>query len=593
MRTLHICLLLCLAFSLNPLTPSVSASTSDVASPHWEATEHHQGEATFPTPHISTTLSSGERAISSYMIGSIALQVIFVESSISSGTATEDWQPDQIQAISKQVQSALDWWKDQMPLAKLEFLLEISVAEVQTEPITLGVQEERLWIQEAFTKKGFTQSNHFEQAYASANALREKYAANWASTIFIVNSSNDEDGRFSDGLFAYAYVQGPFMVLTSKAGNYGETQLAPVIAHELAHIFGALDQYEAAQVPCSQRSGYLYTHTSNSQWQKCGSNKPSIMIDPVSAFHSGHLDDSARAQLGYVDQNNNGVLDLIDTIPKLAISMYKDTQNGYPQLWIIATEQGFPSPIAPQISINTISRIELRIDQGEWLVLAPNDGAYDSAQEQLMFTLPLYQNQKTVEIRAINSIGNSSPVWGKTLEHHSSNAAPVFEVALPERSNTRDIELQLKAPSDSMYQISTDISFADAPWQPSDESSGWQLPNRDGIYEVFVRFRDNKGIESLIFRRILTLDRQAPNGVVTVSSLAPASLTLDVADTLSELQSITLVLVDRQITLEYQAEVQLDSDIHKLQQILVTDAAGNQSSPLPIHYRMFLSLTQG
>ena len=68
---------------------------------------------------------------------------------------------------------------------------------------------------------GFTAANYFEQAYSADDSLRRARHADWATTIFIVNSTGKANGRFADGHFAYAYVGGPFLVITSDAGPYG------------------------------------------------------------------------------------------------------------------------------------------------------------------------------------------------------------------------------------------------------------------------------------------------------------------------------------------------------------------------------------
>ena len=92
---------------------------------------------------------------------------------------------------------------------------------------------------------------------------------------------------FRSGHFAYAYINGPFLVITSDAGPYGTHELSQVVAHEFGHIFGALDQYAAAGVPCAQQSGYLAIPTSNSQWNNCGTKNISIMLEPLSAYLPG------------------------------------------------------------------------------------------------------------------------------------------------------------------------------------------------------------------------------------------------------------------------------------------------------------------
>ena len=124
-------------------------------------------------------------------------------------------------------------------------------------------------------------------------------------------------GRFAGEHFAYAYVNGPFMVITSDAGPYGIDQMDTVVAHELGHIFGALDQYASAGTPCTQRSGYLSVPTTNSQAGSCGTHEPSIMLEPLTAFVRGDIDRSALGQLGYRDGDGDSIPDPLDTAPAI------------------------------------------------------------------------------------------------------------------------------------------------------------------------------------------------------------------------------------------------------------------------------------
>jgi hypothetical protein len=352
---------------------------------------------------------SDSRGPSQFMAGEVAINLILPESDGSGEPSLEDWTPAQIEAIRSEVQEALDWWEARLPLAGLTFNLRLTVVPTAYEPITHGLYEEYLWISDTMNRLGHTGWSYFDQVYNADYALRDELGSDWATTIFIINSHNDGDGYMPDGHFAYAYINGPFMVLTSDAGGYGQHRLAPVVAHELGHIFGALDEYAAARVPCTMRSGYLYTPTSNSSYQGCGTNLPSIMREPVSAFINGQVSPSALAQLGYVDSDDNGVIDPLDTTPTLQISDFAQRlPSGRPVVTGTGNDQGFPSPWLTTASINPISAVEYRIDGGTWQAAIPNDGSYDDSTESFSAELPLYDGTHTVEFRARNSQGHVS-----------------------------------------------------------------------------------------------------------------------------------------------------------------------------------------
>src|SRR6266540_978463 len=93
-------------------------------------------------------------------------------------------------------------------------------------------------------------ANYFTNArsYANSRRAQPQFGTNWGWTIFVVDDFNDTDDRFSNGDFAYAYPNGPFMVMTyGNSLNYGISRMNLVTAHETGHIFGALDEYAASQ----------------------------------------------------------------------------------------------------------------------------------------------------------------------------------------------------------------------------------------------------------------------------------------------------------------------------------------------------------
>ncbi len=99
---------------------------------------------------------------------------------------------------------------------------------------------------------GYTTGDYLEKVYAYKNDLRNQYQTDWAFTIFVVDSSADLDGKFADGkYFAYAYLGGPFMVMTYDNNGWGIEDMDRVTAHETGHIFMAGDQYGSARQPQS------------------------------------------------------------------------------------------------------------------------------------------------------------------------------------------------------------------------------------------------------------------------------------------------------------------------------------------------------
>lgn len=478
--------------------------------------EVHAGDALVPPPPPAglADIYDEPAGPSQFMAGSVAVLAILPESDGSIDPSQENWTSADINTVTQQLQAALDWWETQLPDARLRFSLEVHVVPTAFEPITHGLHDEGLWIGDVLGRMGYS-GNYFERAYAAAYDLRHQRGTDWATIIFVANSATTSTGRFNDGKFGYAYVNGPFMVLTSDSGSYGMNRLAPVVAHEMGHIFGALDQYKEAHIPCDRRSGYLDVPTSNSQVGGCLTNLPSIMLSPLSAFTDGAVDPSARAQVGYYDSNENGVIDPLDTMPILQLDPVEPVQPGQrPYLSGQSLDIGFPSPRHRTVSINAIDRVEYRIDGGPWYLVSPHDGAFDGSVESFHLEAPLYDGTHRLEFRAINSIGIHSAVSSLEVTVDGVGTQPNYHVQASEVSNSRVIALALEGPEDTQaVQISTDPLFSNVSWQPYTNTFSYQLEtDQDGMQHFYVRFRDAAGYTSSVYPLHILLDTQPPTG---------------------------------------------------------------------------------
>ncbi len=354
---------------------------------------------------------------SEYMIGRVAVGLILPESDGSREPNQEDWTDEEIAAIRREVEAGLAWWQQREPAARLTFTVEERIGiPTGYEPITHPQYEERLWIGEVMAQLGYEEDNYFTQVRRYVNDLRERTGADWAFAVFIVDSSADADGRFANGYFAYAYIGGPFLVMTYDNDGYGIHNMDAVLAHEIGHIFRALDQYATAGIGCEITSGYLNVETQNSQAGQCAMDLPSIMRGGISPFFSGAIDPYARGQIGWWDTDDDGILDPADTTPELRL---QSVEEGGDRLslggW--ARDLPYPSPTLSDVTINTIAAVEHRLDNASgWEVAEAADGAFDTISETFRLTLTsLPVGLHTLSLRAVNSVGNVSPVVTHTF----------------------------------------------------------------------------------------------------------------------------------------------------------------------------------
>jgi hypothetical protein len=590
MHTLRFALLpaiLLLVASLASPKPSIASGEDSLLA----------GDALYPPPHPAVVAAAGDFKPSrfqpsAFLAGRVAVQLIFVESDGSKEPSTKNWSDAQVALARGQVASALEWWHARLPNARVEFELTSRIVPSGYEPIEHGLSSEGLWVGDTLSRIGFNASNYFEQAYSADDSLRRARQADWATTIFIVNSAGKPDGRFADGHFAYAYVGGPFLVITSDAGPYGANQLTPVVAHELGHIFGALDQYAAAGTPCAQESGYLAVPTTNSQANNCGTRFSSIMLEPLSAYAEGAIDSSALGQIGYRDSDANGMADPIDTKPT-ADFLIQQPGGGRPTVAATATDQPFPSPAGQPVTINTITRIEYRSNGGQWTALPPDDGAYDGSTETANGTLPIYDGQHSLEFRAINTIGAASQLTTASITVTGVGPEPAYAASVPALANTSVVTVELGAPAGSAVQISEDPFFANARWTALAPTMLWRFDLHDGERALYVRFRDAAGIESPPFARTLLLDRTAPTGRALLRETPTPQLEIQAQDAVSGVAMMQISADGRAGEWQaYKSSLPLALAIADTGQIQIRlrDAAGNISQAFSVANPVYLPI---
>lgn len=462
-----------------------------------------------PAPASLAFAVDGEQDLrlpSQYLAGRVAVRVVLPESTGELDRSSEDWTETQIEQVMVEVRAALDWWRERLPAARLEFDVVVQVVPTRYEPIRYGLAQEGLWIGDVLRALGYTSNNYFEQAFQAAYDLRDQRGADWATTIFIVNSARD-DGYLADGRFAYAYLHGPFSVITSDGGPYTTQWLRAVIAHEFAHLFGALDQYSAAGVRCDQRSGYLFTPTTNSMFNNCGTNEPSIMRELINSFINGAVDSSARAQLGYRDSDGDGIIDVLDTIPSLTLTTVSQEPGRRPLVDLVAWDVPYPSPVQPDATINPITAIEYRVDQSDWQFVAPVDGTYNSVREIAQIELPLYDGEYVVEFRALNLAGNASAMITQTVTVSGLGPAPEYRLPEPAYLDGQRLIIHAQAPvATQAVEISARRDFANAlrlPYAPEIalplDNAPSLTANTDVMTTMYVRFIDSAGLPSLAY----------------------------------------------------------------------------------------------
>jgi hypothetical protein len=442
-----------------------------------------------PSIAADAPITPGYYQTSEYMTGSVAVGIVLVESNGSVDLSTENWTSDEKQLVFNEIMTGLNWWAQLEPKANLSFIYDDHFSNplpTGVEPITRPYPHQQYWIADAMSALGYQASSYFTRVRDYNNALRTTYQTNWAFTIFVVDSSIDSDHRFSDGYFAYAYLGGPFMVMTYGNNGYGPSNMDAVAAHEMGHIFFALDQYSSAYQPCTRHSGYLNVENQNSQYGGCPSNVNSIMRGQIYPYSAGVIDPYAAGQIGWRDSDGDNILDPLDvelsiTVSDILISNNSVTASG------LAEITPYPAPSHASITINTLTGVQYRFNQGGWQQATASDGAFDSTTENYNFTSNLLSpGLHTLEVAVSDSAGNISSIHPAetVLIPDPTDPGPNTELYTPSSSiASQSLNLSGVAYHTQNGNLATvEYRVNGSPWQPAEAQDG----TFDGNYEPFT-----------------------------------------------------------------------------------------------------------
>lgn len=355
--------------------------------------------------------------LSEYMIGTIAVGIIFLESDGSIDPSTEDWaqveKDDALGAfgIGGGYIYWCNWFGAQgMNYHTLMVYGEVNTVTISYEPIThpsaiTNDYWEKLYVSEAMAKLGYSNGDWKKRVKDYSNHLRDTietlpgvYGTDWAFTVFLVDNSNDADRLFSDGNHAYAYLGGPFTVCPYlRPGGPPGPMLYNVFAHEMGHIFYATDEYDSSP----EYSGYL--NAQDITGSSC------IMDNLALCVSSG-----TKLQVGWKDSDFDGKADILDTEPETTLTPYSpdpthDTTPTYHgSATVVATPNNNPYGPGNDVTTNFITGVEFRVDGGSWSYnVLSDDGNWDEAVEAFTFTTPtLSIGNHVIEARATNSVVN-------------------------------------------------------------------------------------------------------------------------------------------------------------------------------------------
>jgi len=346
-----------------------------------------------------------------YMIGDIGVGIITPESG-SSSPNTEDWTEGELSQVYGKIYSGLEWWNN-LSGNKLTFVYQIEDPIIISREPILEIHS-FMWaytIPQLMYSLGYGTGGVGDKTgiYDYINDLRlgniNGIETDWGMIYYVVDSSNDQDGKFLDNWFAFTVSSnakdnaGIYTIMTYDNNGYGIDRMDIVSAHELGHIFGADDQYTNSDYNCTCEGapylgGYLDYPNGNCDLG-CSINESSIMKDLINAYLNSDLDYYARGQIGWQDSDGDGIFDIIDFEPDMTLTdawidnlSYFYGGNGFADLGMLPAV----NPNYNSVSINKIFSVQHRIigldnnTIGSWFDASPLDGLFDTSHEDYNFS---------------------------------------------------------------------------------------------------------------------------------------------------------------------------------------------------------------
>ena len=377
---------------------------------------------------------------SAYALGSLALNVIFIESHDANdqvlSVGEENWTPEQLDNLHLEIAQAASYWEGLTASYHPNARLDITVnyvnngvpLETSREPITMkGDRDSKYWINDVMGSLGYANADPKTNTVDFNNAQRDALGTNWATTVYVVNDANDSDNKFTDGRFAFADYGGPYLVTTYGVNGWGNGRYGAVLSHELAHAFFALDEYAASGQKNTYYGGYLRGVNGNAELDAYGASatpvpQPNALMlnitnsDPNSNYSPSEF---TSVQVGHRDSDNDTIPDILDTFPELSdIVITSDASAGMFSLSAIGSVNPLPNLNRHSwansrwaMTINTIASGEYNLDGLGWIGFDASDGAYGDYIESLGFELAaLGAGHHTIDVRIANSVGNYSDV---------------------------------------------------------------------------------------------------------------------------------------------------------------------------------------
>ena len=363
------------------------------------------GAAARQETRLKRPFGAGQYDTSAFMAGEIHVNVVLFESNGKTDADTENWSKDEIAKVVSHIKNACTWWEEMWKRRKfvgeLHFTIDLKHAntpfQTSYEPITHGAyRDDRLWIGEFLNAQGYS-GDKTRMLYQYTADTIVKHNADFAFNIFVVKADNDRDHYFSDNYRSYTLGRqyegvSDTYILTAYSRPY-DWYSSQSFAHEMAHIFGAADEYPG-QGNYNERCGYYGVRNTNAPDGNPNRNSivPSLMNSSIStAFERHTTSPQCMEMVGWRDSDGDGIIDVLDApievtdfTSKLNLS---DSAYDFRGMFTVQKVPNYNKTKA--ITINSVDRLLYRLgESGEWKSVNDKDWGEESRTISNQFRIP-------------------------------------------------------------------------------------------------------------------------------------------------------------------------------------------------------------
>ena len=326
---------------------------------------------------------AGPYDTSAFMAGEIYVSLVLFESNGKTDPDTENWSKEEIDRVIAHVRNACAWWEEMWKrknyIGELHFTIGLDHAttpfQTSYEPITHGAyRDDRLWIGEFLNAQGYSGDKNRMLYQFTADTIA-KHNADFAFNIFVVKADNDRDHYFQDNYRSYTLGRqydgvSDTYILTAYSRPY-DWYSSQSFAHEMAHIFGAADEYPG-QGNYMERSGYYGVQNTNAPDGNPNRNGivPSLMNSSISAAFERHITSPQSLEMvGWRDSDGDRIIDVLDA--PIAVADLSSKLNLSDSVYSFSgtfTVQKVPNyNNTKAITINSVDKLLYRNgESGEW-----------------------------------------------------------------------------------------------------------------------------------------------------------------------------------------------------------------------------------